>query len=314
MPPKHVRPTHFLAFPIADPACQARCQEINNILLQAKPRPDGVDESLAGLPRSLHLTLSIMALSTDSAAMDKQQIQGSEGKRMSRVEDAASLLRDCRKDLRQLLEEAAVKDIRVNLNRLESFQSDPTKCRVLYAEPEKGSPGVETLHQLAAYIRERFHNEGMLSDYKQSLTLHCTLMKASARKSFPQKQGRRQQPVDVRFRDKQADKDTTTSESEDSEVPNPILEAEGEALVGEKAIGTLESGIKPKSGGIFKPPSKRHRKRVPKNYPFDASLVLNANPPYALGETSIDSIHLYQMGKKDRQGAYVVLEEIRLFD
>lgn len=65
------------------------------------------------------------------------------------VEDASRLLQDCRTGLRELLEEDHTKAIKINLNRLESFQSDPKKCRVLYAEPEKGSLGVETLHQLA---------------------------------------------------------------------------------------------------------------------------------------------------------------------
>lgn len=71
MPPKprhvHVRPTHFLAFPISNPSCQAKSQEVIDVLLQAKPRPDGVDESLAGSPRSLHLTLGIMPLTTEKA-------------------------------------------------------------------------------------------------------------------------------------------------------------------------------------------------------------------------------------------------------
>jgi hypothetical protein len=62
MPPKYARPTHFLAFPITSPACQARSQEVVDILLNAKPRLDGVDESLAGSPKSLHLTLGIMSL------------------------------------------------------------------------------------------------------------------------------------------------------------------------------------------------------------------------------------------------------------
>jgi hypothetical protein len=65
------------------------------------------------------------------------------------VSDAARLLRDCQVGLRELLQESNTKEISVRLNRLESFQSDPRKCRVLYAEPEQGSKGVETLHELA---------------------------------------------------------------------------------------------------------------------------------------------------------------------
>lgn len=206
-----LRPTHFLAFPISNPACQAKSQEVIDVLLKAKPRPDGVDESLAGSPRSLHLTLGIMMLATERTS---QAVHGEGGQSVLRsshllelikcsesiksipkplptVKDAARLLRGCRIGLRELLEEDQTKDIRVNLNRLESFHSDPKKCRVLYAEPEKGSSGVETLHQsagkrsrnasstyfsvtlvpLAAYVRERFHNEGLLSDYKQPLTV-----------------------------------------------------------------------------------------------------------------------------------------------
>lgn len=149
-----------------NPSCQARSREVVDLLLKAKPRPDGVDESIAGSPRSLHLTLGIMALTTDKGGVTARSGEGGNlafvvysptdfivldggSKLLHTVEDAAKLLRDCQAGLRELLDEEYIKQIVINLNRLESFQSDPRKCRVLYAEPEKGSPGVEILHQLA---------------------------------------------------------------------------------------------------------------------------------------------------------------------
>lgn len=143
--------------------------------------------------------------------------------------------------------------------------------------------------------------------------LHCTLMKASARKTFPNKQAHAKITTD-KLPDYTKTGNDPDSWSDGTEAANPVLEAEGEALIGERAMNTVEHSpstshaVKPKRHG------KRPRKGVPKNYPFDASLVLNADPPYALGEADIDSIHLYQMGKKDETGAYIVLEQIRLFD
>lgn len=140
-------------------------------------------------------------------------------------------------------------------------------------------------------------------------------MKASARKTFPKKHTRSGSISNLKSdKMKTVDKDTTSSESDGIEAPNPVLEAEGEALVGENAIGTIQSSARSQTVPVPDRNHRRHRKRVPKNHPFDASLVLNASPPYALGETLIDSIHLYQMGKKDETGAYVMLEEIKLFD
>lgn len=167
MPPKYVRPTHFLAFPISNPSCQAKAQEVIDVLLQAKPRPDGVHESLVAAPQSLHLTLGIMSLMTDKEAQTAASTSGQylfygfqlsslstidagqASKPRKTVKDAAKLLRECQTGLREILEEDDTSQIKINLNRLESFQSDSQKCRVLYAEPEKGSEGVETLHALA---------------------------------------------------------------------------------------------------------------------------------------------------------------------
>lgn len=70
MPPKYVRPTHFLAFPITNLSCQARAQEVIDVLLKANPRPEGVDESLVAAPQSLHLTLGIMSLTSDKEAQN----------------------------------------------------------------------------------------------------------------------------------------------------------------------------------------------------------------------------------------------------
>lgn len=135
-------------------------------------------------------------------------------------------------------------------------------------------------------------------------------MKASARKSYPNKQGRGR----VAEEKQKKRRDSTASVSDGAE--EPILKAGdgGQDLIGEGAIGSLRSPAKAANDVEKKTNHKRHRKGVTKNYPFDASLLLNADPPYALGETMIDSIHLYQMGKKDNAGAYIVLSEIKLFD
>lgn len=140
---------------------------------------------------------------------------------------------------------------------------------------------------------------------------------------MPSKQSRttqeRTEPSKDRKADKDDDRDTTTSESEaEMEASNPVLEAEGVSIIGEQAINTLDSRTRAAPSDSSDKPmadkKRRPRRGAPKNHPFDASLVLNAEPPYALGETLIDSIHLYQMGKKDHTGSYIVLEAIKLFD
>jgi hypothetical protein len=139
-------------------------------------------------------------------------------------------------------------------------------------------------------------------------------MKASARKVKPPKSG-----DSIRYKDKKAvekakmDAEVDTTGSENADEPSTVLEVEGQQVIGEEAIGILEQPLQV-SGKKPKRHHKRPKRGVPKNYPFDASLLLEANPPYALGETLVDSVHLYQMGKKDETGAYIVLEEIKLFD
>lgn len=153
------RPTHFLSFPISDAHVQQRAQEAISVLLDARPRPAGIDESLAVHPSSLHLTLGIMALASASGDVnrteDEPEVSTSESsedkrkylrRRTQTVEDAAKLLRECAPSLRRLL---TTERIAVNFDRTQSFQSDASKCRVLYAEPAKASKGVATLHRLA---------------------------------------------------------------------------------------------------------------------------------------------------------------------
>lgn len=147
-------------------------------------------------------------------------------------------------------------------------------------------------------------------------------MKASARKNIPPKESRKpvsqsENSASQQNASKAENDDTTTSESEEVEASNPAFEVSGEIIIGEQAINTLDSRQRapPAAPQTNRNNNKRRPPRGPqKNYPFDASLVLNAEPPYALGETSIDRIHLYQMGKKDSSGSYITLESIKLFD
>ena len=165
---KPARPTHFLSFPIRDPSCHSRASELSKILLEAKPRPDGVDESLVVHPKSLHLTLGIMTLLGRQAARrleneeeETMQVDTQKGyippqmRKPKNVDDAAKLLRECQQALRDILQpkEDYKSGIPVRFDRLESFQSDPAKCRVLYAEPEKNSGSVKTLHELGGRSR-----------------------------------------------------------------------------------------------------------------------------------------------------------------
>lgn len=166
------RPTHFLSFPINDAGVQLRAKEAIALLLDAQPRPSGIDESLAVHPASLHLTLGIMSLgSSNTTCADaierKHEDHGSSTsdinddglvdeekrkkrrKRLHTVEEAGELLRESQDMLRSLLEQRKIKRIPVHFDRLESFQADPSKCRVLYAEPEKGNDGLGILHELA---------------------------------------------------------------------------------------------------------------------------------------------------------------------
>jgi hypothetical protein len=168
---KPARPSHFLSFPIRDPACHLRAYELSKILLDATPRPDGIDESLVVHPKSLHLTLGIMTLlgrqaakrvEAEEEAEEAMQVDTAKGyippqmRQMKSVDDAAKLLRECQQPLQDILQPNGdyKSGIPVRFDRLETFQSDPTECRVLYAEPEKDSDSVKTLHYLAG---EPFH-------------------------------------------------------------------------------------------------------------------------------------------------------------
>lgn len=172
------RPTHFLSFPINDAGVQLRAKEAIALLLDAQPRLSGIDESLAVHPASLHLTLGIMSLGSSITGVDaiarKQEDHGSSTsdinddglvdeekrkkrrKRLHTVEEAEKLLRESQDMLRSLLEQRKIERIPVHFDRLESFQADPSQCRVLYAEPEKGSDGVGILHELAGVYAQVF--------------------------------------------------------------------------------------------------------------------------------------------------------------
>lgn len=120
--------------------------------------------------------------------------------------------------------------------------------------------------------------------------LHCTLMKASARRNKP--------------------------ESHERLGVDTVARAFPDSKQGEQAM--LDQDDRQRSNlGYSRPPSKRKnnrsRSRFPKKIPFDASLLLDAQPPHSLGVSAFDRIQLCQMGRLDSEGRYEVLEEIRLF-
>lgn len=191
------RATHFLSLPISDPECHRRAQEIVDVLLNADPRPEGVHESLAVHPRSLHLTLGIMSLvgsraasrhlSAAASSSDAQPapsgvaprgpVDGSKTDSPAKlrqeklvkyhtVDDAASVLHSCRAGVLDILRRGGNHNttsdtaslspddgsfnvpIVVHFDKLSTFQSDPSKCRVLYAEPDPADAGTRTLHEI----------------------------------------------------------------------------------------------------------------------------------------------------------------------
>ena len=160
------RPSHFLSLPIQDVLSHERAQELANLLLKAVPRPDGVDESLVVKPKSLHLTLGIMALVVAQkdpipvpVEQDNTVISKGKEKQVKSVSDAARLLRESQDGIQEIVlmratsaHNPANRKIDIRLNRLESFQSDPKKCRVLYAEPEKDSESTILLHEIGGEL------------------------------------------------------------------------------------------------------------------------------------------------------------------
>lgn len=162
------RPTHFLSLPVSSPMVQRRARELTQLLLNAQA--EGVDESLVVQERSLHLTVGIMQLAPKRSS-EATSSQAS-GKQMCSVDDAASLLQSLEADLQdyissdlgsETLQDLAdpihKSGIDVHFDRLESFQSDSTKCRVLYAEPEKAASATKTLHSIACKGRQHLSDD-----------------------------------------------------------------------------------------------------------------------------------------------------------
>ena len=162
------RATHFISFPISDVNVQRNAQEAISRLVNAKPALNGVHHSLAVKEKSLHLTIGIMTLDTPSVKQqDAKRSQGGVANdvdlhagqsRLPSEADAAGILQSCEEGIQRIMA-AKVREnfpgitksgVRIAFPRLASFQSDASKCRVLYAEPDTNTPATSALREIAS--------------------------------------------------------------------------------------------------------------------------------------------------------------------
>lgn len=122
------------------------------------------------------MTIGIMSLRKEpvnahaAGGPDAQigSVVGKKGPTNKTLEEAVALLQSCESGIRSLYRDLvgqhpsngssteggqAVKPIEAQFDRLATFQSDPTKVRVLYAEPKKADKGTDLLIELAGKPR-----------------------------------------------------------------------------------------------------------------------------------------------------------------
>ena len=162
------RATHFISFPISDDNVQRIAQEAISKLVNARPALEGVHHSLAVKEKSLHLTIGIMALDTSSGNQkDEKQPQGGVAnnvdyhagqRRLPSEKDAADILQSCKEGIQRIMAAKVMENlpgvtksgVRTAFTRLASFQSDASRCRVLYAQPDQDTPATSALRETAS--------------------------------------------------------------------------------------------------------------------------------------------------------------------
>lgn len=161
------RATHFISFPISDVNVQRNAQEAISRLVNARPALDGVHRSLAVKEKSLHLTIGIMALDTSTGNQkDEKQRQGGVSnvnrhagrRRLPSEKDAADILQSCKEGIQRIMAAKVMENlpgvtksgVRTAFTRLASFQSDASRCRVLYAQPDQDTPATSALRETAS--------------------------------------------------------------------------------------------------------------------------------------------------------------------
>ncbi|XP_051474037.1 activating signal cointegrator 1 complex subunit 1 [Apus apus] len=154
--------THFLSFPLNQPAIQEKFLQFKEEVLEKCSKDDGVSSSLFQNPAKLHLTLGTLVL------LNEQEIQ-----------KACDLLQQCKEDFVDQI--AGGKPLTVELAGVEYMNDDPAMTDVLYAKVHM-KDGSDRLQVIADQLVERFVASGLMLKEWDRVKLHATVMNTLFRK------------------------------------------------------------------------------------------------------------------------------------
>ncbi|KAF8516463.1 hypothetical protein BU17DRAFT_92813 [Hysterangium stoloniferum] len=203
-PPKKPRLTHFISLPIGHHAAlHETWNRISTTLLGTSPPIPGLDESIIIRPGSLHITLGVLSLNSntmiENSGAEKKRDEGAlmgdaidntttlkpadESPISHTVKDALNLLHSLRIPIMTILngEELMIPLESMDVMRSKPNQS-PEQSHVLWAGPDLTSEAGKRLATVCNLIHSTFKGARMLQD-DRPLKLHCTLINTVYRKN-----------------------------------------------------------------------------------------------------------------------------------
>jgi len=203
-PPKKPRLTHFISLPIGHHAALHEAwNRISTTLLGTSPPIPGLDESIIIKPGSLHLTLGVLSLrsntrlenfeagkKSEKGALMEEAIESTatpppadESPISHTIEDALNLLHSLRTPIMTILNG---EELMIPLESMDVMRSkpnqNPEQSHVLWAGPELISETGKRLSTVCDLIHSAFKKARMLQD-DRPLKLHCTLINTVYRKN-----------------------------------------------------------------------------------------------------------------------------------
>ncbi|EJC98340.1 uncharacterized protein FOMMEDRAFT_149150 [Fomitiporia mediterranea MF3/22] len=179
--------THFLSVPLGHlPAVQSAMNSFSSQLLAAQPPIDGLDHSIIVTPRRLHLTLGVMSLEDDSAALSTA---GGAAQVKKTVSAASEYLKKIRPSINNALNGHALRVPLTAIDIMKPERNDASRAHIMFAGPSASdlrSVDGQRLKYVCELINSEFIKAGFAVDDKRPLKLHCTLINTSHRKPRPQ--------------------------------------------------------------------------------------------------------------------------------
>ncbi|KAJ7239168.1 kinase A anchor protein [Mycena haematopus] len=177
--PKRIspRPTHFLSLPLGHhPALRDRIREFHEKIFPPGDTAaiEGLDRSILVDPRRLHLTIGVMALSTENPSTS-----GSNMSPGQTVSDAIALLQS----LGPEIDSIAPEPVPLTLDKMGVLKTQRQQAGVLYLGPnDEVNEDTAKITRIFDLVGQRFRQEGFIEEAARPAVLHCTLINASHRK------------------------------------------------------------------------------------------------------------------------------------